>query len=93
MMLANLTGLLADAADAAETYVAEARQAVGARVAVDGRLDREALDREQHVAHGLAWAAADPAAAKAASFPGSTERRSGRLRSSRVGGRRLASAE
>ncbi|MCX7587944.1 acyl-CoA dehydrogenase family protein [Phenylobacterium sp. 58.2.17] len=58
MMLANLTGLLADAADAAETYVAEARQSVGARVAVGGRLDREALDREQHVAHGLAWAAA-----------------------------------
>ncbi|MBA4013386.1 MAG: acyl-CoA dehydrogenase [Phenylobacterium sp.] len=58
MMLANLTGLLADAADAAETYVAEARRAVAARVARDGRLDRDALDREQHVAHGLAWAAA-----------------------------------
>ncbi len=58
MMLANLPGLLADAADAAETYVAEARRAVTPRVAVGGRLDREALDREQHVAHGLAWAAA-----------------------------------
>ena len=58
MMLANLTGLLADAADAAETYVAQARRAVSGRVAPGGRLDREALDREQHVAHGLAWAAA-----------------------------------
>ena len=58
MMLANLPGLLADAADAAETYVAEARRALAPRVAVGGRLDRETLDREQHVAHGLAWAAA-----------------------------------
>ncbi|WP_436063592.1 acyl-CoA dehydrogenase family protein [Phenylobacterium sp. LjRoot97] len=58
MMLANLTGLLADAADAAETYVAQARRAVSDRVAGGGRLDRDALDREQHVAHGLAWAAA-----------------------------------
>ena len=58
MILQNLPGLLADAAAAAETYVAQARTAVAGRVVRDGRLDRVALDREQHVAHGLAWAAA-----------------------------------
>ncbi|KQW73395.1 acyl-CoA dehydrogenase [Phenylobacterium sp. Root77] len=58
MILTNLPGLLADAADAAETHVAEARRAVAALVVQDGRLDRGALDEEQHVAHGLAWAAA-----------------------------------
>ncbi|MCG9917563.1 MAG: acyl-CoA/acyl-ACP dehydrogenase [Phenylobacterium sp.] len=49
---------LAAAADAAETCVAEARAAVLARLAPDGRLDRTALDDGQHAAHGLAWAAA-----------------------------------
>jgi (2S)-methylsuccinyl-CoA dehydrogenase len=58
MILTNLPGLLADAAAAAETHVAEARRAVAALVVQDGRLDRGALDQEQHVAHGLAWAAA-----------------------------------
>lgn len=58
MILQNLPGLLADAAAAAETYVAHAREAVATRVVLEGRLDRAALDREQHVAHGLAWAAA-----------------------------------
>ena len=38
--------------------VAELQDAVGERVRKDGRLDRAALDAEQHVAHGLAWAAA-----------------------------------
>ena len=33
-------------------------EAVAARVRRDGRTDRAALDAEQHVAHGLAWAAA-----------------------------------
>lgn len=49
---------LAAAADVAETCVAEARAAVLARLAPDGRLDRTALDDGQHAAHGLAWAAA-----------------------------------
>lgn len=58
MMLANLPGLLADAARCAEDYVARARPVVAARIAPGGKLDRRALDAEQHVAHGLAWAAA-----------------------------------
>ncbi|MES2342704.1 MAG: acyl-CoA dehydrogenase family protein [Pseudomonadota bacterium] len=58
LILPHLPQLLADAADHAEAVVAEARAAVSARVTVEGRLDRAALDAEQHVAHGLAWAAA-----------------------------------
>jgi len=58
MMLANLPGLLADAARCAEDHVARTRPVVAARVAPGGKLDRRALDAEQHVAHGLAWAAA-----------------------------------
>ncbi|MET3527004.1 acyl-CoA dehydrogenase family protein [Phenylobacterium koreense] len=57
MLLPDLPNLLAQAADAAEAFVARARRAVAERVAPAGRLDRRALDAEQHVAHGLAWAA------------------------------------
>lgn len=58
MILQDLPARLDDAALAAESYVAQARAAVSARVVRDGRLDRALLDAEQHVAHGLAWAAA-----------------------------------
>jgi len=57
MILPDLPALLSQAADAAETLVAQMKQATAARVSRDGRLDRAALDTEQHVAHGLAWAA------------------------------------
>ncbi|MDF2901078.1 MAG: acyl-CoA dehydrogenase [Phenylobacterium sp.] len=57
MILPELPALLARAADASETLVAQMKQATAARVSRDGRLDRAALDGEQHVAHGLAWAA------------------------------------
>ena len=57
MILPDLPALLAQAADAAEILVAQMKQATAARVSRDGRLDRRALDAEQHVAHGLAWAA------------------------------------
>lgn len=58
MILQDLPNRLAQAADAAAAYVAQVRAAVTALTVVDGRLDRRALDAEQHVAHGLAWAAA-----------------------------------
>ena len=58
LILPRLTDLLADAAEQAEAVVAEAKAAVSALVTRDGRLDRAALDAQQHVAHGLAWAAA-----------------------------------
>ena len=58
LILPDLPNKLYAAADQADAYVALARAAVAERVAPGGRLDRKALDAEQHVAHGLAWAAA-----------------------------------
>ncbi|THD62055.1 acyl-CoA dehydrogenase family protein [Phenylobacterium sp.] len=58
MILPDLTDLLDQAAGEASALVAELRSAVAARVAPDGRVDRAALDAEQHAAHGLAWTAA-----------------------------------
>jgi (2S)-methylsuccinyl-CoA dehydrogenase len=45
------------AAAAAVRYADAARAAVKARVSVGGRIDRAAIDREQHIVHGLAWVA------------------------------------
>jgi len=56
--MTDLIPLLDEAASAAAALVAELRQAVDQRVTREGRLDRAALDLEQHAAHGLAWAAA-----------------------------------
>ncbi|MCR5878426.1 acyl-CoA dehydrogenase family protein [Phenylobacterium sp. J367] len=58
LVLPDLPALLDQAAAAAETHVAALRAAVGGVVAPGGRLDRAALDAEQHAAHGLAWSAA-----------------------------------
>jgi (2S)-methylsuccinyl-CoA dehydrogenase len=58
LMLPGLTDLLDRAADEAAALTAELQAAVAARVTREGRLDRRALDAEQHAAHGLAWAAA-----------------------------------
>jgi (2S)-methylsuccinyl-CoA dehydrogenase len=44
------------ASDAA-AYAAAARAAVKARVSNGGKIDRVAIDREQHLVHGLAWVA------------------------------------
>lgn len=45
------------AANAASAYADAAGEMVRARVASGGTIDRRALDREQHVVHGLAWVA------------------------------------
>jgi (2S)-methylsuccinyl-CoA dehydrogenase len=58
LVLPDLPDLLADASDAAAALVDDLRRAVELRVRPAGRLDRARLDGEQHVAHGLAWAAA-----------------------------------
>jgi (2S)-methylsuccinyl-CoA dehydrogenase len=58
LILPNLPDLLDAAADEAGALVAAIASAVGTRVRKDGRLDRVALDAQQHAAHGLAWAAA-----------------------------------
>ncbi len=57
LILPDLVSLLNDAAREAEGLAARLREAVAGRVAPDGRVDRKLLDAEQHVAHGLAWAA------------------------------------
>src|SRR5450432_709160 len=58
LILPDLPDLLDLTARGAEAVAADLRAAVAARVAPGGRLDRAALDAEQHAAHGLAWAAA-----------------------------------
>ena len=56
-MSTEILSQLEAAAAAAEAYAETARSAVRARVASGGKLDRAAVDREQHVVHGLAWVA------------------------------------
>ncbi|MBJ7413034.1 MAG: acyl-CoA dehydrogenase family protein [Phenylobacterium sp.] len=58
LVLPNLNDLLDAAADEAAALAAAIAGAVAPRVTADGRLDRAALDAQQHAAHGLAWAAA-----------------------------------
>jgi len=58
LVLPDLPDLLDTAADEAASLATSIANAVGGRVRRDGRLDRAALDAEQHGAHGLAWAAA-----------------------------------
>lgn len=57
LVLPDLPALLNDAALAAQAHCADMRVVLAGRVARDGRLDRSALDAEQHLGHGLAWAA------------------------------------
>ncbi len=56
-MSAAILESLTAAASAAGAYAEAARAAVRARVTCEGKLDRRALDAEQHVVHGLAWVA------------------------------------
>jgi (2S)-methylsuccinyl-CoA dehydrogenase len=56
-MSAELLAGLDQAANNAAKYLEAARDAVKALVAKGGKVDRVALDREQHVVHGLAWVA------------------------------------
>ncbi len=58
LILPNLLDLLDAAAFEAGALVASLQATVLGRVQRDGRMDRVALDAEQHAAHGLAWAAA-----------------------------------
>src|SRR6185437_11225736 len=58
LILQDLPDLLDSAGNEAWALVAKLKTAVAGRVSRDGRLDRAALDAEQHAAHGLAWAAA-----------------------------------
>ncbi|MBS0386187.1 MAG: acyl-CoA dehydrogenase family protein, partial [Proteobacteria bacterium] len=56
-MMSEISAQLKATADAASAYAEAARAAVKPRVFTNGKLDRAAIDREQHVVHGLAWIA------------------------------------
>ena len=57
-VLSGLTELMARAVAAVDTYVTEATSGARAQLAgADGRPDRAAFERHQHMAHGLAWLA------------------------------------
>ena len=53
----NLIPLLEFTAEAASTLRDRCRDAVAGKVSQGGKIDGEALEREQHAAHGLAWIA------------------------------------
>jgi (2S)-methylsuccinyl-CoA dehydrogenase len=55
--LPDLIPLLESAAEAASTLRDRARDAVAGKVSQSGKIDGDALEREQHAAHGLAWIA------------------------------------
>jgi (2S)-methylsuccinyl-CoA dehydrogenase len=58
-VLPGLTGLLNNAATAAQAFVAAAEPRVKARVTTpDGKVDRKLADLEQHIVHGFGWYAA-----------------------------------
>uniref|UniRef100_UPI0035CC3547 acyl-CoA dehydrogenase family protein n=1 Tax=uncultured Enterovirga sp. TaxID=2026352 RepID=UPI0035CC3547 len=58
----DLVPLIESAARSAHELVAEAGRRVRARLVENGRISPARLDAEQHVAHGLAWAATYEAA-------------------------------
>src|SRR5579885_589378 len=53
----DLLPLAAEAERTAEALLADAAAAIRPRVTLNGKISTEALDREQHAAHGLAWLA------------------------------------
>jgi len=55
--MSELIAQLDDVVSEAAAYAERARAAVRPRVMAGGKPDRAALDREQHVVHGLAWVA------------------------------------
>ncbi len=55
--MTDLLPQLDAAANAAGAYADATRAVVKSRVAKGGKIDRRAIDREQHIVHGLAWVA------------------------------------
>jgi (2S)-methylsuccinyl-CoA dehydrogenase len=56
-VLADLPGVLAAAADAAQAYCTFVAGVVRAKVIRDTKIDRRAIDAEQRIVHGFAWVA------------------------------------
>jgi (2S)-methylsuccinyl-CoA dehydrogenase len=54
-VLADVPARLTATAEVLQAFLREATAAAKAKVSVGGKVDRLALDREQHVVHGLAW--------------------------------------
>ncbi|MCC6006818.1 MAG: acyl-CoA dehydrogenase family protein [Rhodobacteraceae bacterium] len=57
VLVGGLTGLTAEASQAAEALLEVARARVSALIAPDGRVGAALLETHQHAAHGLAWLA------------------------------------
>lgn len=55
LILPGLVPLLREAADAAGTFVHEAKAPVKARISAGGKIDRKLADAEQHAVHGYGW--------------------------------------
>jgi len=55
--MSEILAQLKAAAEAASAYAEAARAAVKPLVTFSGKIDRAAIDREQHIVHGLAWVA------------------------------------
>ncbi|MEO0982532.1 MAG: acyl-CoA dehydrogenase family protein [Pseudomonadota bacterium] len=53
----DLVPAMAEAVAVVEDYFADAKAAVAALIAPEGRADRKLIDAHQHMAHGLAWTA------------------------------------
>jgi (2S)-methylsuccinyl-CoA dehydrogenase len=53
----DLLGLMQEARGAADALLADATYEVRERVTVNGKLDADAIEREQRATHGLAWLA------------------------------------
>ncbi len=64
----TLIARLVAAADTAEALLEQAKKAIAARIAPGGKVDAEALEREQRMAHGLAWMATLVATARQAAL-------------------------
>jgi (2S)-methylsuccinyl-CoA dehydrogenase len=59
LILPGLTGLLREAAGAAQLFVTEAKPAVKAAITgANGKIDRKLADEHQHQVHGYGWYAA-----------------------------------
>ena len=56
-VMGDLIPCMKAAVDATQKYLVDAKAALGERLMKDGRVDRRAMDAEQHAAHGFAWIA------------------------------------
>lgn len=55
LIIEGLTGIMAEAVIALDTYVGAVKSIATTRLAPDGKPDRTAFNRDQHLAHGVAW--------------------------------------